>query len=77
MANQKDNGEAVREHQEVCQRYPLVPVQGIPLMEPIVRSWAPVENFEARPDDLLIATYPKAGETPAEVALGNNGCTAV
>ncbi|XP_015284807.1 PREDICTED: sulfotransferase family cytosolic 1B member 1-like [Gekko japonicus] len=63
MANHKDNGETLHEHQEVYQRYPLVPVHGIPLMEPIVRSWACVENFEARPDDLLIATYPKAGTT--------------
>ncbi|KAL8176877.1 UNVERIFIED_CONTAM: hypothetical protein K2H54_039715 [Gekko kuhli] len=63
MANHKDNEEALQEHQEVYQRCPLVPVQGIPLMEPIVRSWACVENFEARPDDLLIASYPKAGTT--------------
>ncbi|KAL8176879.1 UNVERIFIED_CONTAM: hypothetical protein K2H54_039734 [Gekko kuhli] len=63
MANHKNNEEALQEHQEAYQRYPLVPVQGIPLMEPIVRSWARVENFEARPDDLLIATYPKAGTT--------------
>nr|XP_056719120.1 sulfotransferase 1 family member D1-like [Euleptes europaea] len=63
MAKHEDNGESLHERQEVFQRFPLVPVQGIPLMEPIVRQWAHIENFEARPDDLVIATYPKAGTT--------------
>lgn len=40
-----------------------MPVHEIPLMEPIAQQWAPIENFEARPDDLVIATYPKAGTT--------------
>ncbi|XP_077171363.1 sulfotransferase 1B1-like [Paroedura picta] len=63
MASHKDNEGAQPEPQEVYRRYPLLPVQGIPLMEPIVRSWARVEDFEAQPDDILIATYPKAGTT--------------
>ncbi|XP_054848483.1 sulfotransferase 1B1-like isoform X2 [Eublepharis macularius] len=63
MASHKDNGEALQEHPTAFQRFPLVLVQGIPLMEPIVQLWAPIENFEARPDDLIIATYPKAGTT--------------
>ncbi|XP_063791395.1 sulfotransferase 1B1-like [Pseudophryne corroboree] len=44
-------------------RYPLRLVHGVPLMQPIADQWEPVENFQARPDDLLIATYPKAGTT--------------
>ncbi|XP_062993336.1 sulfotransferase 1C1-like isoform X2 [Elgaria multicarinata webbii] len=32
-------------------------------MEPIAQQWAPIENFQARPDDLVISTYPKAGTT--------------
>ncbi|KAM4024680.1 sulfotransferase 1B1-like [Anomaloglossus baeobatrachus] len=44
-------------------RFPLLPVHGVPLMKPIVESWERIEKFQARPDDLLIATYPKAGTT--------------
>lgn len=44
-------------------RFRLVPVHGVPLMEPIATSWERIEKFQARPDDLLIATYPKAGTT--------------
>lgn len=63
MESHKDYNEALHEHPEVFRRYPLVPVHGIPLMEPIAQQWAPIEKFEARPDDLLISTYPKAGTT--------------
>ncbi|XP_041129495.1 cytosolic sulfotransferase 3-like [Polyodon spathula] len=41
-------------------RCSLSQVKGVPLLEPTVQNWALVENFRARPDDLLIATYPKA-----------------
>ncbi|CAJ0968594.1 unnamed protein product [Ranitomeya imitator] len=44
-------------------RFPLIPVHGVPLMKPIATSWERIEKFQARPDDLLIATYPKAGTT--------------
>uniref|UniRef100_A0A8C5PVM0 Sulfotransferase n=1 Tax=Leptobrachium leishanense TaxID=445787 RepID=A0A8C5PVM0_9ANUR len=44
-------------------RFCLEPVQGVPLMKPIVNDWKRVESFQARPDDFLIATYPKAGTT--------------
>ncbi|XP_071975681.1 sulfotransferase 1 family member D1-like [Engystomops pustulosus] len=44
-------------------RFPLVPVRGVPLMQPIAEYWEKIETFQARPDDLLIATYPKAGTT--------------
>ncbi|XP_029911895.1 sulfotransferase family 1, cytosolic sulfotransferase 5 isoform X2 [Myripristis murdjan] len=38
-------------------------VQGVPLLEPIVTHWKRVETFRAFPEDVLIATYPKAGTT--------------
>ncbi|XP_063286958.1 sulfotransferase 1B1-like isoform X2 [Pelobates fuscus] len=44
-------------------RFPLRLVHGVALMKPIADGWQKVESFQARPDDLLIATYPKAGTT--------------
>lgn len=38
-------------------------VQGVPLFWSIAEEWSLVESFESRPDDLLIATYPKSGTT--------------
>lgn len=42
-------------------RRELVDVQGVPLFWSIAEEWSQVESFEARPDDLLISTYPKSG----------------
>ncbi|KAM4697433.1 sulfotransferase 1B1-like [Rhinophrynus dorsalis] len=47
----------------VFYRFPLQSVNGVPLMQPIADNWEKVESFQARPDDLLISTYPKAGTT--------------
>ncbi|CAI9575335.1 unnamed protein product [Staurois parvus] len=44
-------------------RFPLCLVHGVPLSKPIADQWEKVEKFQARPDDILIATYPKAGTT--------------
>ncbi|XP_053117515.1 sulfotransferase 1B1-like [Hemicordylus capensis] len=64
MANEEeDYNQALHKYQGIFRRFPLNLVHGIPLMEPIAQQWAPIENFEARPDDLLISTYPKAGTT--------------
>ncbi|XP_035414002.1 sulfotransferase 1C4 [Cygnus atratus] len=41
----------------------LCELEGIPLTKPIYSIWDQVWNFKARPDDLLIATYAKAGTT--------------
>ncbi|XP_004681297.1 PREDICTED: sulfotransferase family cytosolic 1B member 1 [Condylura cristata] len=51
------------ENMEDFIRQELVDVQGIPLYWFMAEEWSQVEAFEARPDDLLIATYPKSGTT--------------
>ncbi|KFO36827.1 Sulfotransferase 1C2 [Fukomys damarensis] len=42
---------------------PLVEVAGVPLPASTVDNWSQIHNFEAKPDDLLICTYPKSGTT--------------
>ena len=37
-------------------------VAGIPLQASTVDNWNQIQNFEAKPDDLLICTYPKSGD---------------
>ncbi|XP_069508159.1 sulfotransferase 1 family member D1-like [Ambystoma mexicanum] len=44
-------------------RQKLVPIRGVPMLDSLVENWPAVEAVQARPDDLLIATYPKAGTT--------------
>ncbi|KAJ1125238.1 hypothetical protein NDU88_003672, partial [Pleurodeles waltl] len=41
-------------------RSPMKIIQGIPFIKCFADNWAEVESFQARPDDLLICTYPKA-----------------
>ncbi|KAG8430751.1 hypothetical protein GDO86_020050 [Hymenochirus boettgeri] len=64
MSQDKDYNQAILEAPEdLFYRFPLSLVHGVPLMKPIANNWEKIENFLARPDDLLIATYPKAGTT--------------
>lgn len=44
-------------------RSTLVEIKGIPLITYTLDNWDPIWGFQARPDDLLICTYPKAGTT--------------
>ncbi|KAM6179897.1 sulfotransferase 1C2-like [Erethizon dorsatum] len=44
-------------------RKPLVEVAGVPLQAATMDNWNQIQNFEAKPDDLLICTYPKSGTT--------------
>lgn len=37
--------------------------EGISMINVFTDNWENVKNFQARPDDILIATYPKAGTT--------------
>ncbi|NXL64294.1 ST1C1 Sulfotransferase, partial [Chordeiles acutipennis] len=49
--------------QQMVPRLETGEVEGITLTKPICSIWDQVWNFQARPDDLLIATYAKAGTT--------------
>nr|XP_033816064.1 sulfotransferase 1 family member D1-like isoform X1 [Geotrypetes seraphini]XP_033816065.1 sulfotransferase 1 family member D1-like isoform X1 [Geotrypetes seraphini]XP_033816066.1 sulfotransferase 1 family member D1-like isoform X1 [Geotrypetes seraphini] len=44
-------------------RFQLKLVEGVPLSEIIALYWQEIKNFQARPGDVLIATYPKSGTT--------------
>ncbi|XP_066439065.1 sulfotransferase 1 family member D1-like [Eleutherodactylus coqui] len=41
----------------------LVPLHGVPMAIEIAENWETVEQFQAKSDDLVISTYPKAGTT--------------
>ena len=38
-------------------------VHGILMYKDFIKFWDEVEAFEARPDDIVIATYPKSGKS--------------
>ncbi|XP_038636609.1 sulfotransferase 1C2-like [Scyliorhinus canicula] len=38
-------------------------LEDVPLPDRVADNWEMVKNFQAKPDDLLIATYPKSGTT--------------
>uniref|UniRef100_A0A3B4FWE3 Sulfotransferase n=1 Tax=Pundamilia nyererei TaxID=303518 RepID=A0A3B4FWE3_9CICH len=44
-------------------RQQLFDFHGVSMIPIFTTNWENVQNFQARPDDILIATYPKAGTT--------------
>lgn len=38
-------------------------IAGIPLAAATVDNWNQIQAFKAKPDDLLICTYPKSGNS--------------
>uniref|UniRef100_A0A8D2KSW6 Sulfotransferase n=1 Tax=Varanus komodoensis TaxID=61221 RepID=A0A8D2KSW6_VARKO len=44
-------------------RLDLLEVEGVPLLSKDAQNWDSLWGFQARPDDVLISTYPKAGTT--------------
>ncbi|NWV61937.1 ST1D1 Sulfotransferase, partial [Malurus elegans] len=49
--------------QEDGMRQELGSLHGMPLFKSFIEGWPQVKAFQARSDDLLIATYPKSGTT--------------
>jgi hypothetical protein len=47
---------------ELSKKTHLKEVAGIPLQVATVDNWRQIQSFEAKPDDLLICTYPKSGD---------------
>uniref|UniRef100_A0A672IP34 Sulfotransferase n=1 Tax=Salarias fasciatus TaxID=181472 RepID=A0A672IP34_SALFA len=41
----------------------LFDFHGVSMINMFTENWENIQNFQARPDDILIATYPKAGTT--------------
>ncbi|MEQ2312304.1 Cytosolic sulfotransferase 2 [Ameca splendens] len=48
---------------ELFPRPKLFDFHGVSMTHFFTQNWENVQNFQARPDDILIATYPKAGTT--------------
>ena len=46
---------------ELPPRPKLYDFHGVSMTNYFTDNWDNVQNFKARPDDILIATYPKAG----------------
>uniref|UniRef100_A0A8C6U580 Uncharacterized protein n=1 Tax=Neogobius melanostomus TaxID=47308 RepID=A0A8C6U580_9GOBI len=40
----------------------LFDFHGVQMVHDFTDNWENIQNFKARPDDILIATYPKAGK---------------
>ncbi|NXN87167.1 ST1D1 Sulfotransferase, partial [Bombycilla garrulus] len=49
--------------QEDGTKQDLGSLHGMPLFRSFIEGWPQVKAFQARPDDLLICTYPKSGTT--------------
>uniref|UniRef100_A0AAV2LX00 Sulfotransferase n=1 Tax=Knipowitschia caucasica TaxID=637954 RepID=A0AAV2LX00_KNICA len=48
------------QQQEKPQRPPLIDFNGVCFSKHFTDNWENVQHFKAKPDDILIATYPKA-----------------
>ncbi|KAL4645946.1 cytosolic sulfotransferase 3-like isoform X1 [Arapaima gigas] len=60
---QSNCGLTVRRQMAQPGRPQLFDFHGVSMVNFFADNWENVQNFKARPDDILIATYPKAGTT--------------
>lgn len=63
-----DYSSAIKQAYRSLTRFPLVSVRGTPLMCCIADNWEDIWAFNPHPSDLLIATYPKAGDLSEFIA---------
>lgn len=47
----------------------LFDFHGVSMTSYFTSNWDNIQNFKARPDDIIIATYPKAGAVSSFVLL--------
>lgn len=45
----------------------LFDFHGVPMTTYFTSNWDKIQNFQAKPDDILISTFPKAGQVTETV----------
>nr|XP_033816756.1 sulfotransferase 1 family member D1-like isoform X2 [Geotrypetes seraphini] len=56
-------GKRAKPKRKAIMRSKLMMVDGLPMSDIVAVHWQDIRNFQAKPGDVLIATYPKSGTT--------------